>query len=437
MALRLLLSSVAYDSLGATNLLKKALVLFGALFALASSVQASTRLTYSVKGKPTPLYWAEGSFPVHYSIDPRVSALGGGEGEVARSFDAWAGEDTQVRFQYDGVKSGTAREDSTNLVSIGDDLFKDSGFIAYTTTWFDDSGKIREADIQVDARAKVDGYSLLNLVEHEVGHFLGLDHSAIISSVMYPYVAAQGASALDSDDRVAVATLYPRASATPRAAIRGEIDDPSGPIFGAQVVAINEKGLAVASALTDSGGHYDLRGLPPGKYRIYTEPLDGPVEMRNLSGVFQAGRNLNFRTQFLPDNALVDVASGAVREVRTIRIDGPPATLNPRWIGVFGAGTPDVKLGTTVAHVNPGGTMNIAVGGDGIVGGMTTFETSNPGIVRVSEFQYGANYVYATFKVATDAAAGSAVVFVKSGNETATLSGALDLSAPGRRRAAR
>ncbi|HVT02127.1 MAG TPA: matrixin family metalloprotease [Thermoanaerobaculia bacterium] len=417
--------------------MRKILIICGTLIALTGSVDASTRLTYSVNGKPTPLYWAEGSFPLHYSIDARIAAMSGGQGEIERSFDAWVSDDTQVRFQFDGIKSSAAKEDKANIVSIADDLFKDSGFIAYTTTWFDDSGAIREADIQVDTKARVDGYSLLSLVEHEVGHFLGLDHSAIISSIMYPYVAAQGATALDSDDRIAMATLYPRASTAPRATIRGEIDDSNGPIFGAQVVAINDKGIATASALTDHSGRYSLKGLPAGKYRIYTEPLDGPVEMRNLSGVFQAGRNSSFRTQFLPDNVLVDVAPGGVRDVNTIRIDGPPATLNPRWVGVFAAGTPDVKLGTTAVRLSPGGTMNIAVGGDGFVSGMTTFETSNPGIVRVSDFQYGSNYIYATFKVAVDATPGSAVVFVKSGNEISTLSGALDLIAPARRRAAR
>jgi len=390
-----------------------------------------------IKGRPTALFWPEGSFPLHYAIDSRIAAMSGGPGDVQRSFDAWRSDDTMVSFQFDGVKAGTASEDKTNVVSIADDLFKNSGFIAYTTTWFDDSGAIREADIQVDQRSGVDGYSLANLVQHEVGHFLGLDHSAIISSAMYPYVAAQAANGLDSDDRVAIATLYPRATTSPRAAIRGEIDDPNGPIFGAQVVAINDRGTAVASALTDNTGRYELKGLPPGQYRVYTEPLDGPVEMRNLSGVFQGRTNGSFRTQFLPDNQPVNVGAGAVLDVRAIRIDGPPATLNPRWIGVFGAGSSDVKLGTTAARLSPGATMNIAVGGDGIVSGMTTFEMSNAAIARVSDFRYGANYVYATFKIAPDATIGSAVVFVKNGNETATLSGALDLTPQGRRRAAR
>jgi hypothetical protein len=69
---------------------------------------------------------------------------------------------------------------------------------------------------------------------------------------------------------------------------------------------------------------------------------------------------------------------------------------------------------------------------------MTTFSVLNPGFRRTSDFRYAANYVYATFTIAPDAPAGSAVILANSGNQEATLTGALRIQAPaGRGRIAR
>ena len=54
------------------------------------------------------------------------------------------------------------------------------------------------------------GYNMQQLVDHEMGHVLGLDHSAVLSSVMYPYIGNGTSVALDSDDRVAIGAAYPK-----------------------------------------------------------------------------------------------------------------------------------------------------------------------------------------------------------------------------------
>jgi len=68
---------------------------------------------------------------------------------------------------------------------------------------------------------------------------------------------------------------------------------------------------------------------------------------------------------------------------------------------------------------------------------MTTFEIPNPAIRRMTDFSYGSNYVYATFSVSPTMPPGSVAVLVKSGNDTAALTGALRVVATSRGRAVR
>lgn len=410
-----------------------ALLLTGAMTAAAS-----TRLTYLINQKPIALSWASSAFPIRFEMDrTAVRTLPDGQGAIQRSFQAWADTpETVVGFQPAGLTDGAAGKDGRNIVTLNADLFKNSGFIAYTTTWFDDNGKMEEADIQIDPSIVKEGFNVQNVIQHEVGHFLGLDHSAVVSATMYPYVVAEGPTPLDSDDLIAVASLYPKPSLSQSSGVlRGSVRSVTGPIFGAQVVALNDQGTPVASALTNSQGAYEITGVPEGQYKVYVEPLDGPVDARNLSGVWREAKT-GFRTEFGRD---VTVKRGGVYSGLDVQTSGAPASLNPRWVGVFPAGSNAVSLGSTVTTIKAGDTISIAIGGEGFISGMTQFEVLNAGVVRVSDFQYGANYTWADFKVAPQTPPGPLVIVAKSGNESATLTGGVRVEAKGaapRRRAA-
>ena len=96
-----------------------------------------------------------------------------------------------------------------------------------------------------------------------------------------------------------------------------------------------------------------------------------------------------------------------------------------------------MSLGAMSIVVSPGQTVSIAVGGDGFVSGMTTFDVPNPSFRRTSNFSYAGNYVSATFNVASDAPAGSLTVLVKSGNESAALTGGIRVAGSARGRVIR
>jgi hypothetical protein len=418
--------------------MKKAL-LTSVLLCAAAPMFGAARLTFNIKGEPVAIAWPAASFPIRYTVDGAAAQkLAGGAEAVGSAFGSWQSvQEAGVRFQDAGVGSAAAGKDGVNSVTVSDSLFASSGFIAFTTTWFDDQGRITESDIQVDSSVAGDQRKVGALVEHEVGHFLGLDHSAVVSSTMYPYVSSTGVSGLDSDDRIALTSVYPHPhSATITSTVRGRVLGTGGPLFGAQVVAVNSQGAPVASALTLQDGSFEF-AVPADRYKVYVEPLDGPVEHSSLSGVWRDSSKGAFRTEFFQGSEWLELGPGETRENVEIRA-ALPTSLNPRWIGAFPAGSRDVKLASTPATIQAGQTMSIAVGGDGFVSGMTKFEVLSPGFSRVSEFQYGPNYVWATYQVARNTPDGSLVVLVNNGAESATLTGALKVegSSPstGRRR---
>lgn len=409
---------------------------FAIAAALAVSVvplQAASRLTYSIGGTATALRWPASAFPLAYTVDRRVVGSFGAA-TVEQAFDAWAAvPDAVISFKpmivADGVK---AKKDGLNSVSVADGMFANQGFIAVTTNWHDDAGSISEADIQLDpAAADASSFNAQAIIEHEVGHFLGLDHSAVLSSIMYPYVSRTTSTSLDSDDTIAIASLYSKGDRTlAGATLKGKVVGNEGAIFAAQVVAVNEQGEPVATGLTDSSGEFMLQGLPSGAYRVYAEPLDGPVEPRNLDGVYRAAKVTSFPTTFASTSPL-HVSAGNVYGNLVVNSSGAPVQLNPKWVGIAAADSRDFTLVAAPVAVTPGQTFALAVGGDGFTSGMTTFEILNPAVQRISDFRYAANFAYANFHVADSSPAGSAIVWATSGNQSATLTGALRIVGSG------
>jgi hypothetical protein len=414
--------------------LRKAL--FPAIVLIAMPALASVRLTYQLYGTAVPVAWPNSAFPIKYSVDRKV-ADAFPAGLVDRAFNAWTEvPDARLSFESAGVVNARPGKDGQNSVTFVDDLFKGQNFLALTTNWYDDTGHITEADIQIDPSVVPNHYNLELLVEHEVGHLLGLDHSAVLSSVMYPFVGRGVSATLDSDDIVAIGSLYPRVDPNANAAtLRGHVTGDNGGIYAAQVVALNDAGQTVATALTDQQGDFEIDGVPPGTYRLYAEPLDGPVEVKNLSGTWQNAKTYSFPTAFF-DGAPLRVQAGRVYGNLVLSTMGS-IKLNPLFIGAFAPGTNNLSLDATPLTLIPGQTISIAVAGDGFVSGMTTFEVPNPGFRRTSNFSYASNYVYASFAIASDAPPGSFAVLVKSGNEMAALTGALRIASQDRGRAIR
>jgi hypothetical protein len=198
-------------------------------------------------------------------------------------------------------------------------------------------------------------YDLESLLTHEPGHWMGLDHSAVIRAMMFPFAPPPGQylgnrpdgsvpdGPLADDDRTGIRAQYPDPNDTLNVgAIRGRIvpanpftlatfaaPSPGVPVsgmMGAHVVAVDaETGSVIAGMLagwscdvanppTQFDGSFDLERLPVGhSYNLYAEPLVGLALSGGFSDVFTGlcssavaptctvpAVNTNFNVRILP-----------------------------------------------------------------------------------------------------------------------------------------
>ncbi|MEJ2007155.1 MAG: matrixin family metalloprotease [Acidobacteriota bacterium] len=130
-------------------------------------------------------------------------------------------------------------------------------------------------------------YSLQSVATHEEGHFLGLDHSGIGHTVMFPFGDTTSAGEqlnLSTDDAIGISYLYPCTSSTTgnctgvftqaTGTISGTVNLSGNGVFAAHVVVVDTStGNVVTDRLTNPDGTYSLVGVPPGNYDVLALPL--------------------------------------------------------------------------------------------------------------------------------------------------------------------
>lgn len=129
--------------------------------------------------------------------------------------------------------------------------------LAQTVLVVDGAGQITDADIHVNGRDYVytlDGLEaapgatavdLRSVLVHELGHLLGLGHSADPTATMAPSIAGVRARTPERDDELGVATLYPALAGADRAARCPDIVCPVG--FSCLAGACERRGTPTAT----------------------------------------------------------------------------------------------------------------------------------------------------------------------------------------------
>jgi hypothetical protein len=264
--------------------------------------------------------------------------------------------------------------DGVSLLTIADtpenEAFNSETTTGRTRVFFDpETGNIAEADISINPRPRAedgtqlqfstDGtpgtYDLEATFTHEIGHLLGLDHSAVLSSTMQGRQAFNGTfglpalteRTLSEDDRQKVRSLYGPKFKLGR--IEGRLADNRlagmlTPLNGVNVWAENvATGRVIASDVTAEDGSYKLEGLAPGQYRV----------------IVTAGSDAQKFRSFELSNQ-VTVKADLATPLASSLVSPQPSVLNPRAIGL------NAELSTLALPLAPGKRVKIYLGGEGV-----------------------------------------------------------------------
>jgi hypothetical protein len=266
--------------------------------------------------------------------------------------------------------------DGINLLTIAataeNEAFNSETTTARTRVFFDpETGNIAEADISINPRPRADDgtelqfstdgtpgtYDLEATFTHEIGHLLGLDHSAVWSSTMQSRQAFNGTFGLPAltertpseDDRQKVRSLY--GSKLRLGRIEGRLADNrvSGsltPLNGVNVWAESvANGRVIASDVTADDGTYHLEGLAPGQYRVIVSSDS------ETSG--QKFRSFELASQ-------VAVKADIATPLNSNLVPPQASALNPKVIGL------NAELSTVALPLAPGKRVKIYLGGEGV-----------------------------------------------------------------------
>jgi Matrixin len=280
--------------------------------------------------------------------------------------------------------------DRVNLITVSADnaaVFGASENPGRTRVFSDSGGAIVEADIALNPNElfSSDGtpgtYDLESTFAHEVGHLLGLEHSAVIGATMQPRQAQNGVyglpaftqRTLSQDDIAGARSLYGSRTGTGSVSgrlISNAVAGQSRPIFGGHVFAEDAlTGRIVAGSVTLSNGEYRLDALTPGNYRLIGQSLDGPIGTADIA---PAGGSYASLTETTPPFRALIITGQSSSQLTTITANvaaspgfffiasNPPPTLKPRVIGMNG------ELSTTALPLEAGKTFTIYVGGEGV-----------------------------------------------------------------------
>jgi hypothetical protein len=331
--------------------MRRASVLIAALLAalLQPGVRAYLKRGVELNnGSVVLLKWPR--MPVEYFVTNRdVSGVTAPQLQAAaeRAFQTWGGvANATFASRFVGFTgSDPFVEDGVSVIGFRSRPDLDRVLGASTAEVDTVTGELRASDVflnttvnwSVAGGGEPSRYDTESILVHEIGHLLGLGHSALGETelqsdgrrrifgkiaVMFPIAYPPGNiedRRLKADDIAGITDLYPASGVTQRTgSISGRVLLGNSGLFGAHVTAFNPSTgtLTGGFALTPQGD-FVISALEPGLYVVRVEPLDDGDKTSFFDE--SASVNTNFRVALYP--RLVVVPAGGTNGTIEIRVE--------------------------------------------------------------------------------------------------------------------